>query len=92
METNTQQPEILPAETKPVYIPNHLAGSILVTLFCCLPFGIVSIIYAAQVDSAVSMGDLVRAQRLSDKAKFWLWLAFWSGLVISFFYFLVACL
>jgi hypothetical protein len=28
-------------------IPNHLVWAILATLFCCLPLGIVSIVYAA---------------------------------------------
>ena len=32
------------------YIPNNMVWAILTTLFCCLPFGIVSIVYAAQVD------------------------------------------
>ncbi|MDQ3389279.1 MAG: CD225/dispanin family protein, partial [Gemmatimonadota bacterium] len=30
-------------------VPNYLIPSILATLCCCLPAGIVSIIYAAQV-------------------------------------------
>ena len=28
-------------------MPTYLAQAILVTIFCCLPFGIVSIVYAA---------------------------------------------
>ena len=31
--------------------------AILVTLFCCLPFGIVAIVFAAQVDSKVAAGQ-----------------------------------
>ena len=30
--------------------PNNLVWAILSTLFCCLPLGIVSIVYAAQVN------------------------------------------
>ena len=49
-----------------------LVESILVTIFCCLPFGIVSIINAAQVDGKYSSGDIDGAQRSSDEAKRWL--------------------
>jgi hypothetical protein len=45
--------------------------SILTTLFCCLPFGIVSIVFAAQVDSKFNSGDGAGAQRASDNAKKW---------------------
>ena len=31
--------------------PNHLVWAILSTLFCCLPLGIASIVFAAQVNS-----------------------------------------
>ena len=31
-------------------VPNNLVWAILTTLFCCLPAGIVSIVYAAQVN------------------------------------------
>ena len=44
-------------------VPNFLVWAILVTLFCCLPFGIISIIYAVQVDGKVSSGDLQGALR-----------------------------
>src|SRR5690242_9892722 len=37
--------------------PNHLVWSILTTLFCCLPLGIVSIIFAAQVNGKWQAGD-----------------------------------
>ena len=49
-----------------------LVESLLVTIFCCLPFGIVSIINAAQVDSKYNSGDIDDAQRSSDEAKRWL--------------------
>lgn len=53
------------------YIPNHLVWAILSTLFCCLPLGIVSIVYAAQVDGRRAAGDIFGARAASDKAKFW---------------------
>jgi hypothetical protein len=57
-----------PSGPKP---PNYLVWAILTTLFCCLPFGIVSIVFAAQVDSKFNSGDVAGAQRASENAKKW---------------------
>ena len=43
--------------------------AILSTLFCCLPLGIVSIIYAAKVNKLYRTGDYQGAQDAADKAK-----------------------
>jgi len=51
--------------------PNYLVWAILSTLFCCLPFGIVSIVFAAQVDSKYNAGNHVGAVEASNKAKKW---------------------
>lgn len=53
------------------YIPNHLVWAILTTLFCCLPLGIVSIVFASQVDGRRAAGDLAGAWQASEQAKFW---------------------
>ena len=60
------------------YVPNHLVWSILATLFCCLPLGIVSIVYAAQVDGKRAAGDLPGAHQASHNAKMW---AIYSAIV-----------
>ena len=60
----------LPPQSAP-YIPNHLVWAILSTLFCCLPLGIVSIVFAAQVDGKRMAGDIAGAQESSRKAKLW---------------------
>lgn len=49
----------------------HLALSILVTLFCCLPFGIISIVYAIKVDSFWNAGRCSEACDYSRKARNW---------------------
>src|SRR5918998_4135662 len=67
-------------------VPNYLAQAILTTLFCCLPFGIVSIVYAAQVNGKWAAGDAQGARDSADKARKW---AIWSavaGLVIGVLY------
>lgn len=57
---------------------NYLVWSILTTVLCCLPLGVVSIVYAAQVNSKWAMGDVAGAQDSSAKAKKW---AIWSAAV-----------
>ncbi len=75
-----EQPSARPSVTK---VPNYLAYAILVTLFCCLPFGIVAIVYAAQVDSKLAAGDYDGALRASSNAKKWCWISF--GLCLAVF-------
>ncbi len=60
-------------------IPNYLVQSILVTIFCCQPFGIVAIIFAAKVDGLVARGDIAGAMDASKKAKTWAWVGFGVG-------------
>ena len=52
-------------------IPNYLWQSIVVTIFCCWPFGIPAIVYAAKVDSLKARGDISGAMAASASAKTW---------------------
>jgi len=70
-------------------IPNYLVQAILVTICCCIPFGIVAIVYAAQVNTKLSVGDMAGARMSSENAKKWCWIALISGLVIQVIWFLV---
>lgn len=65
---------------------NYLIESILVTIFCCLPFGIVGIVFAAQVNAKFDAGDYEGAIQTSKEAKKWMNLGLISGLVIGLFY------
>jgi predicted secreted protein len=65
---------------------NYLIESILVTIFCCLPFGIVGIVFAAQVNAKFDAGDYEGAIKTSKEAKKWMNLGLISGLVIGLFY------
>src|SRR5438128_1439779 len=53
-ELGAAVPPAMPAVPAISHVPNYLVQSILCTLFCCLPFGIVAIVYAAQVNSKVA--------------------------------------
>jgi hypothetical protein len=60
----------------PATVPNYLAQSILVTLFCCLPLGIPAIVYAAQVNGKLAAGDIQGARESSRKARVFCWWSF----------------
>lgn len=63
------------------YVQNYLVQAILVTLFCCLPFGIVAIVFAAQVNAKLAGGDFEGAVNSSNSARTWCWVSFLCGLV-----------
>ncbi|MEI6693295.1 MAG: CD225/dispanin family protein [Actinomycetes bacterium] len=46
-----------------------MVWAILTTIFCCLPLGVVSIVYAAQVNSKWAMGDVNGAMESSKNAR-----------------------
>ena len=64
-------------------IPNYLIQSILVTICCCLPLGIVAIVFAAQVNSKLAAGDVAGAREASAKAKMFCWIALGVGIVAT---------
>lgn len=68
---------------QPVQPPpsNYLVFAILSTLFCCQILGIISIVYAAQVNSKWYAGDYQGAIDSSRNAKLWAWVAFGIGIV-----------
>ena len=50
---------------------NHLALAIITTLLCCQLTGIISIVYASQVNSKFLAGDYLGAERASKNAQTW---------------------
>jgi len=65
--------------TRPPLPKTWLVESILATLFCCLPFGLIGIIYAAKVESSYSRGDFQTAERSSREAGKWTRVSFFLG-------------
>ncbi len=57
--------------------------SILATLCCCLPLGVVGIIFAAQVKSKWQAGDQSGALEASRKARTFFWWSFGVGLLAN---------
>ena len=71
---------------------NWLVESILVTVLCCLPFGIAGIMSATKVESLYHAGDYDAAEQASKDAKKWTLVGFFStlvGLVLYFLFFVV---
>ena len=67
--------------TAPGVIPNYLWQSIAVTLCCCLPFGVVALVFSAQVNSKLAAGDVAGAQAASRSARTWIIVALIGGIV-----------
>jgi len=82
-------PPLPPSSPSPMarHVPNYLIWAILITiasvLFCCIigtiP-GIVAIVFAAQVNTKLGMGDEAGAWVASRRAKLWCWIT--TGLTI----------
>lgn len=63
-------------QNQPMFQPgippsSNLVWAILTTILCCLPLGIVSIVYASQVDSEWNRGNYENAYRKSKIARNW---------------------
>jgi hypothetical protein len=70
-------------------IPNYLWQSIVVTLLCCLPAGVVAIVYATRVQGLQQMGDIQGALDASQKAKTWCIVSAVAAVVILAIYLLI---
>ncbi len=71
-----------PQQTPPIAKPdNFLVWAILATIFCCMPFGIASIVNASKVDSRWASGDYNGAINAANNARTWFWWAFGIGLI-----------
>ena len=75
---------------KPINGTTYLVFAIISTLLCCLPLGIVAIVYASKINSLQRNGDYVGAQNAAKKAKMFTIIGTVAALVISIFYIIFA--
>ena len=72
--------------------PTYLALSIIVTVLCCLPFGIVGIIKSSSVSKEYAVGNYAGAQEASKQAKTWSIVGLCCGLFwVIIYIILMAC-
>ena len=72
--------------------PTYLALSIIVTVLCCLPFGIVGIIKSSSVSKEYAIGNYAAAQEASKQAKTWSIVGLCCGLFwVIIYIILIAC-
>ncbi len=71
------------------HIQNYLPWAIASTICCCLPGGIVAIVYAAQASTAERAGEYGRAQDAAGKAKMWIIISVIFGALFSIFWLIV---
>ena len=91
---NSPTPGNVPMAQPPAYsssqiqpnIPNYLWQSIVATVLCCMPFGVVAIVFSAKVDGLVARGDIAGANAASKSAKNWMIAAAASGGAIVLIY------
>ena len=85
VQPSTGLPNPAAGQTKP---DSWLWLAICSTVLCCIPLGVVSIVFATQVDSKWAAGDFAGAEDASKKAKLWGIIAAGSGLLAGLLYFI----
>lgn len=82
------QPTQTPQPPPPPKPSSFLVWAILATIFCCMPFGIVSIVHASKVDGLWNANDFEGAIDAARKARTWFWWSFGISLAFWLFYIL----
>lgn len=63
----------------PATVPNNMVLAIIASalslILCCLPHGLVSLIFALQVDKKAQAGDIQGATNAAKQAKMWAWIS-----------------
>ena len=70
-------------------VNNQMVKAVLVTVLCCLPFGIVAIIKSSEVNGKLAVGDIVGAQMSASSSSNWSNMAIIFGLIFGIFYFFI---
>jgi len=68
----------LPSEPQP---PTYMIGAILITICCCLPLGIVALIFSSSINSKYLRGDVEGARRASKRTEWCIIAGFTIGLL-----------
>jgi hypothetical protein len=71
-------------EEAPPDVPDYLLPAVLITVLCCMPIGIIAIMFAAQAKTLASRGEYDRAMQAAERAKLFCWVAFGTAAVLLF--------
>lgn len=77
-----------PGEQPVNWVP-YLVLSIISTICCCLPFGIVGIVFSAKINTAVNTGNMEEARRYANTARIWIIVAVVCGIVSNLIWFVL---
>lgn len=71
---------------------NFLVWAVLSTVMCCVPTGVVAILYSNKVDGLWNAGQYDEAEEALRKAKMWTYISAGTGVlavVVAFFFYLL---
>lgn len=66
--------------------PTYMIWAILATICCCMPAGIVAIVYSSMVSSKYYSRDYEGARRASERAEIWIIAAIVTGVIVNALY------
>lgn len=75
------QPQTRMEGTKPAKFESYFIHSIILLACCCMPFGIVALIYAADAKSKFETGRYREAEEKAAKAKLWCIIGLVGGII-----------
>ena len=79
-----QQPyQPQPASEMPKCPPTNLVWAIISTILCCLPLGVIAIIYSVKVTQKYQQGDFEGAKHYSEVSAWWCIGTIIGGIVLS---------
>ncbi len=85
-QNNAYQSPYQQDQGEPVNWVPYLVLSIISTICCCPPFGIVAIIFSAKINSAVNSGNAEEARKSAKTARIWIIVAFAAGIISAILY------
>ena len=77
-----------PAQAPEEMPPTYMVWAVIATLCCCLPTGVVALIYASKVSPLWQRGDYLGSRRASERAGWWVIISFVGGFIWAPFSFL----
>src|SRR5262245_17365218 len=78
-----------PFKTTVEGVESYMLPALLTTIFCCMPFGVVALVYADKVNVAKEEDDLEAALDASRKARKWFRASIITAILINVVYFIL---